>query len=220
MKQLASIVAAVGLVTAGATNSRADYLNWSYHWALSDGPTFTSGFSNVAFALHPGASVGASEIPVGNFSTNSASPSIDSFHATYGLTLTLTDNATKDAAHLTFHGTLTGSVGANSSSATNTFSDPTQSVTLDGHVYHVTVDSTTGVKGPNDGITAISAQVSVANASGSGSNAGGGTQSPGGSGPPTVHQSPEPSALLLSGLGLCLSISFRYRRLRRANSQG
>jgi hypothetical protein len=219
MKQVMAGVVGVLIGLALPAGARADYMNWSYHWALSDGPTFPSGFSNIAFALHPGANTGASTIPVGNFSSNSVATSPDSFNANYALTLTITDNATHDHGNLTFHGLLSGSVGSSSSNATNVFSDPNQNLTLDGHVYHVSVDSTTGVAGPADGIAAIGANVSVTNLSGSGSGSGSGSSSNSNSGSglgdgltsttqgsrdPGVPRAPEPSTLLLAGLGLTL----------------
>jgi hypothetical protein len=195
----------VGLAIGGS--ARADYMNWSYHWALSDGPTFASGFSNIAFALHPGGSTGASTIPVGNFSSNSVATSPDAFHATYGLALTITDNATHDSGKLTFHGLLSGTLTANGSSATNVFSDPSQNLTLDGRIYHVGLDSVTGVTGPADGIASIDANVSVTPPSGSVSNSNTGsaqTTSSQQANSPSAATAPEPSTLLLAGLGLTL----------------
>jgi hypothetical protein len=211
MKQYWGGVVAVLLGLALCGSARADYMNWSYHWALTDGPTFPSGFSNIAFALHPGATTGASTIPVGNFSSNSAATSPDSFNATYGLSLTITDNATKDQGTLNFHGLLSGALNASGSGVTNVIKDPSQNLTLDNHVYHVTLDSATGVAGPSDGIASINAHVSVTDLSGPKS-----ASDPGSPLSANIQLSqqaaraapaaaaPEPTALVLAGLGLTL----------------
>jgi hypothetical protein len=211
MKQCRRGVVGVLLGLALCGSARADYMNWSYHWALTDGPTFPSGFSNIAFALHPGAASGASTIPVGNFSSNSAATSPDSFNATYGLGLTITDNATKDQGTLNFHGLLSGSLTASGSGVTNVIKDPSQNLTLDGRVYHVILDSATGVAGPNDGIASINAHVSVTDPSGSKSASGSPStltdslhKSQPAPGAAPAATAPEPTALVLAGLGLTL----------------
>jgi hypothetical protein len=201
---LAALVVALG--TGGA---RAEYLNWSYGWSLGpgQGPTIISGTTNVAFALSTGGNTGAATIAVGTLSTNSSTTGTDSVNAPYDLTLTLTDNATHDAGKLTFHGLISGSNGPTSTSLANAFSNPSQSLTLDGRAYQVSLDPTTTIGGGKDAPVPVSAQVSVADTTGKGT--GGGVQSPS---TPQVQQAPEPSAVLLASLGASLFVVARRRR--------
>jgi hypothetical protein len=208
------VVALVAL--AVSADCRADYMNWSYTLGLNNGPTYTSGSSVVSFALNPAKTPGAATIAVGNLSTNSSSLSTDSFSAPYNLGLTLTDNATNASGTLMFHGTLAGNLGPTTSTLTNVISDPAERLTLSGHVYAVSLPGTTPISAPDKVPTALSAQVQVL-VSGA---------------PPVpvprpqqvvrseqvvgseqvVHQNPEPSGLLLAGLGLSLCSVARRRR--------
>jgi hypothetical protein len=205
----AAALAAV-LLTLGTSGARADYLNWSYSWALSDGPTFPKGFTNVSFALVPGGKTGAATIPVGDFSTSSTAPAPESFSAGYDLTLALTDNATQDAGTLTYHGIISGTVGPTGTSLSNTFSNPSQSLTLDGHVYHVSLDARTPIGGSSDPVSHLHASVSVTGGAPQPQDTGGGVQAP----PPPAQQAPEPSGAVLACLGLSLVVAARRHRQR------
>ncbi len=191
---------AVLAAVLAAGGARADYLNWSYGWALSGGPTFKSGFTAITFAVGSGGSTGTATIPVGSFSSANLPEGSPGFFAPrYSLALTLTDNATHDSGTLTYHGFFSGTPGG--AGMSNFFSDPDQSLTLDGHVYHVTLDSSTPIGGPQDPPASVWAQVSV-----SGTSAGGVQRLIGAS-----QQAPEPSGLLLAGLGAVLFLGARRR---------
>jgi hypothetical protein len=208
MNRLSCAVAAVLGTLAVGGSGRADYMNWSYTWDLNKGPTFTAGHSLVSFALNSDKTPGAATVAVGNLSTNSTSPSTDSFNAPYNLTLTLTDNATNASGALTFHGTLAGNVGPTSSTLTNTISDPAQSLTLSGHLYSVTLPGTTPISAPDKSPTAFNGQVLVSVA---------GSHGPPPASVPAV-QNPEPSGLLLAVVGLSLCGAARRRRRGRSGA--
>jgi hypothetical protein len=191
--------ALAALLAVGVPGVRAEFTSWSYSWNLPAGvgPTFSSdsGFTNVALALTPGTKPGASSIPVGTFSGNTTA-SQEGFDASYPLGLKITDNTTGDSGTLTFHGLLTGSLAGGLS---NSFSDPNQTLTLDGHDYHVSIDPTTDIPGPHQPAAPLNARVTVADVQGTGGQ------------PGPVQQVPEPTALALAGLGLCLTVSAARR---------
>jgi hypothetical protein len=187
-------------LAVGVPDVRAEFTSWSYSWSLPAGvgPTFSSdsGFTNVALALTPGTNPGASIIPVGTFSGNTTA-SGEAFDASYPLGLKITDNTTGDSGTLTFHGRLTGSLAGGLS---NSFSEVSQTLTLDGHDYHVSLDPTTDIPGPHQPAAQLNARVTVADVQGTGGQ------------PGPVSQVPEPTALALAGIGLCLTACWRSRR--------
>jgi hypothetical protein len=195
--------ALAALLVLGVPGVRAEFTSWSYSWSLPAGvgPTFSSesGFTNVALALTPGTKPGASSIPVGTFSGNTTA-SEEAFDASYLLGLKITDNTTGDSGTLTFHGRLTGSLAGGLG---NGFSDPSQTLTLDGHAYHVSLDPATDVPGPHRPAAPLNARVSVADVQGTGGQ------------PGPVPQVPEPTALALAGTGLCLVACWRRAASQR-----
>jgi hypothetical protein len=195
--------------------AQADFTNWSASWSLGtgQGPNFVSGFSDVAFALSSPTGPVSSTLPVGTFSVNSSSTphSPDSFNAGYDLSLRITDNTTHDSGVLTFHGLISGSTGPGVDGLTNTFSDPSQTLSLDGHAYHVSVAPSTTIPDAKHAGILLNASVSVDGAQGSGSGGGSNSQ-----GQPAVQQTPEPSGLVLAGLGLALCGVCRKWPRRRA----
>jgi hypothetical protein len=214
------------LLLLGASPARADFMNWSYSWKLTAGPTFTSSNSNVSVALANGASQGAATLPAAAISASSASPTTDSFNASYGLSLSIKDNPSGNAGTLTWNGQISGTVGPGTSTLQNTFSAPlTESLTLAGHIYKVTLEpSPANIPAPNSNTRAlIDAQVAVSDASTGGGgntggtgNTGGGTGKTGGGPGPQVSSTPEPSSLLLAGCALSLASAAGWRRRARA----
>jgi hypothetical protein len=201
MMRSAGSIGGLVLGLLAGSSARAEFMNWSYSWDLNGGPTFTSGQTNVSFALNRDSAPGGATIGVGNLSTNSSSTGSDSFNTPYTLTLEITDKTTQDTGTLTFHGLISGTVGPTTSSLKNTFSDPNQSLTLDGHVYSFRLDPSTTIPSPDQAPAAVHAQVSL--------------HIPVDPVPfPPVKRAPEPSCLLLAGLGLSLCGAAGLRRRR------
>jgi hypothetical protein len=181
-------------------------MDWSWKWSLGpgQGPTFASGNTNVSFALQPGAATGSADLPLGSLSANSASPGLDAFSASYDLKLTLTDNQSKATGSLTWHATISGNVGPDSSSLTNNITGPlSQTLVLAGHDYKVTLEpNPANIPAPSSNSRALlDALVSVTPDSGGTGGGGGG-----------VGKTPEPSALVLASSALCLAGVFCRRR--------
>jgi hypothetical protein len=210
---VAALIVSVLLLDGGV--ARADFMNWSASWSLGpgQGPSFVSGLSNVALALSP-AGAGGPSLNVGNFTTNSVTTEADTFHSTYDLSMHITDGTTHDTGTLTFHGLISGTTGPDGQGLTNNFSNPSQTLTLDGHSYKVSLEPSTVIPDTNHAAITLSALVSVADASskGGGSQGQGGQQQGGGG----VQQAPEPSSLLLVGTALCFAgAAWRWARTRK-----
>jgi hypothetical protein len=207
MKRSLSVVVAALVALATPAAVRADFLNWSASWGLGQGqgPSFVSGLSNVAVALsQPGP--GGATLSVGNFTTNSVTTEADAFHAPYDLSLKVTDNTTHHSGTLTFNGLISGGTGPTSNGLVNTFSNPRQALRLDGHVYSVKIDPSTLLPDTDHGAVPLHASVSVT-----------GCPSHRPPGPPE-KLAPEPSGLLLAGVGLSACVGALTRR-RKGNAE-
>jgi hypothetical protein len=181
---------------------------WSYSWTPStlrvaaDGNSTTSYIqviSESAGLAQGSASVGAVNLPTS--STAQLSNPATFTNAPLSLNLTLTDTKTNAQGNLKFSGTFNGWLASSQAFLTWTpTTSMTQSVTISGNKYTVTLSVAPPVR-PGalvpGAITAV-AQVSVS--TGGGSN-------------------PEPSTLLLSGLGVTgvgVGCWLRRRRVRQA----
>jgi hypothetical protein len=214
-----ALVAAVALVLALVGGARADFVSWSYNWtpdALAvqtdlpgtGGLTLTNETPNGAF--------GTSDILATNIRTFSTALGdtvghLDRLsHAAWGLTLTLTDDesSTTQTHHFTgeFNGTIAGGgllpnghTVKGSANVTNTVFSPLWSVTLGGNTFQVNLGAYTP-PGPPSAFNAgsIGAHVTASETVGGG---GGG------------NNMPEPSAMVLSCLGLAgLGLGRWWRR--------
>src|SRR5262249_27412455 len=113
--------------------------------------------------------------------------------AAYTLKLTITDNSTHDSGTLTFTGAVGGTLSATSSTLTNSFVPSPNTLTLDGHVYTVSIPSG-ALAPPTSPQQNIFANVTVKDAS---------TGSP-------FTSTPEPSARLLCGMAFaCVCLPLR-----------
>jgi hypothetical protein len=183
------LLAAAAALLAAASGARADFANWSYNWTPDDTIILSdSGKSSINLTNEKvGSATGNSNIVATNITTKSSFPpkTPDTFtKAAYTLSVTMVDEVSKEAGTLTFAGEFNGTVSAKSSKLTNTFIDPvTQSIHLGTHTYTVTIGPFTPPGPPTAGKTgaiAAFAQVDVDRGA----------------------QTPEPSSMVLAGLGL------------------
>jgi hypothetical protein len=222
MKLLATRIVIAVLVAAATTSSQvhADYLNWTYTSVpnipgIAVNAKSPTGGATVTLTDFNNPQAGATKIPVIAYVTSTAAttpvtfgPSSD-VPPTYNLAVHITDSTTHDSGTLNFTGSVAGSLTATTSSLVNTLTPVTsKSLTLDGHTYTVTIPAAT-MAAPTSPQQDIFATVSVSNAS----NGGGGQT--GGGGQPGVQGVPEPTSLLLAGLGLSLlGLGDRWRGFR------
>jgi hypothetical protein len=212
MKHPRPVLLAALAVFILASPSRADLIQWGFSWTNTPSLTADSGMGGVSFsnqAAIPAA--GNTSVVATNLTLVSTAPAAhpDTFNnaGTYTLTLRLTDAASTQSGTLSWTGKLGGSFSMNSAAVTNTFLSPiTQELDLGTNAYTVTIGGylppgPPGTQNPG----AIGATVEVSSLIPGGD--------PGTSGGP----SPEPSSLLLCGLGAagCALAGWRRRRARR-----
>jgi hypothetical protein len=188
------------LLAAGA--GRADPVTWSYSWSGGPDPVAANGaHSGGIFLLDPqpatvtgSQNVVATQVEV--FTAALASNPDLFTDKPYHMDLTLHDGSA--TGNLTFTGLFNGVLSVSGVQLSNTFTGLTQqSLTLNGHTYTVTVGGFTPPPNVNNPGT-IHAQIDVQ----------GGTTKP-----PPPHGTPEPSGLVLAGLGLaCLGLCRRRKR--------
>jgi hypothetical protein len=201
--------AALVVILTMATTARADWIAWTYSWSNSpqtiqaDNP---SSGGSIALTNEPTLSaVGNTDIVATNIRTYSTAPGSapDTFtNKAYALTLNLTDSASGQSGAAVFTGVFNGTLTATSANITNTFTSPTTAyLDLGDNQYTVTLTAYTppGPTGSvNAGAIGAHAVVTVAH---------------------IVEATPEPTALLLAGIGIPLALlRFKRRSSRQAPS--
>ncbi|HEY7426762.1 MAG TPA: hypothetical protein VH682_21175 [Gemmataceae bacterium] len=232
MKRLSArnLTAGIVLLAAAASQARADYMNWTYSTdpsvpGIAVNAQSPSGGATVQLTDFTNGSAGA-KIPIIAYTTNTSSTTpitFDPHTATYSLPLTFTDSTTHDSGTLTFSGSIGGTLSASQSTLVNTLSPSSSSLTLDGHVYTVSIPSVT-LGPPSSPQQNILANVTVSNGptnppppppqppTNPGGNSGG--SNPGGG----VQGAPEPTSLVLGGLGWSLlGAGCWWKRSRRSS---
>ncbi|MFO0842182.1 MAG: PEP-CTERM sorting domain-containing protein [Gemmataceae bacterium] len=185
-------------------------LQWTYNFSpgspsvISD----TSASAYVQLTNEPTkAAVGTSDIVATNLrvfsAATAAAPDVLSTNGAYALTLVLStiDDGTPYSTSMTFDGKLTGTFSAESANVGNVFGpNATQTVSLGSYTFTVSMVAYTP-PGPPDQLNAgsLAAHVTISRAG------------------PAEGDSPEPSTMLLSALGLsCLGgAAWRKRRQGR-----
>src|SRR5262245_60151140 len=191
----------------GVGAARADLIAWSYNWDRTPVSVASdSGNGSVSFTNEPTKdATGSSDTVATNLKANSLAPAaapdaLTRAKGAYTLSLKLTDKASGQSGVLTFSGVLSGKFSKDSANITNAFTGPlTQVLTLGVNTYTVTMGQYAPPGPPSaSNFGSIAAHVDVQGSVGS-------TQS-----------TPEPSALLLSGLGLALAGGAGWRKRRAA----
>jgi hypothetical protein len=217
------LTAAIALLVSLGHSARADQIAWTYSWqrdpvSIAADTPGTGGVSLTNESL-PKNAAGNSDIVATNLRAfSSALPDAPDKLVTggaYTLSLTLTDSASGSSGTLTFTGKLSGTFSASNANITNVFDSPTtQSLKLGDNTYNVVIGPYSP-PGPPSATNAgsIAAHVTV---NGGVTNGGGGDNGGGGNnGGGTVQDVPEPSTMLLAGLGLSFlgGAAWRKRRL-------
>jgi hypothetical protein len=200
---------AFAMLIALGGSVRADLIAWTYSWnrdpvsIVADG-NGTGGVS-LTNEANPKDATGNSDIVATNlrvFSTAAAStPDTLVTNGAYTLSLTLTDATSGASGTMTFTGKLSGTFSANNSNITNVFNSPTVgSLVLGGNTYTVTIGPYSP-PGPPSASNAGSIAAFVAVTPGNGGGVG-------------VQDVPEPSTMLLAGLGLSFLGGAAWRKRR------
>lgn len=208
VKFAALAVVLFGSTVAQAAPVPAGALQWTYNFSPGTPslPSDSNPSAFIGFTNEPTkAAVGNSDVVATNMrvfsSATAAAPDTLATGGAYSLTLVLStvDEGVPHSVSLTFNGELDGSFSAESANITNMFgANATQDVQLGSYTFRVSLMSFTP-PGPPDQLNAgsISAKVEILT---------------------DPAQTPEPSTMLLSALGLsCLGgAAWRKRRQARA----
>jgi hypothetical protein len=183
--------------------ARADPM-WSYSWSpQSSTIDATTGPGSIHLASESLVQAsGGTNVLATSLTTSASGPSTFS-SAAYSLTMTLTDAASGKSGTLTFSGAFDGTLSPTSAKISNTFTGlQTQQLILGSNQYTVTIGPYLPPGPPGATLPGgIGASVSVANLGNGGVDGG---------------KAPEPSSLLLAGLGGAALMALRFRR-RRTN---
>jgi hypothetical protein len=202
MKRASFLVFAASLILLlAAPTVHADFIHWSYDWQASPGAVHAADAEDGSVVFTPvgltkaGGSTALIAANLKAFSDASVKDPAQFNHAAYSLTLTIFDTQSDQWGRVTFTGFLSGSLTADTSNIHNTFTgDHTQLLHLGHDLYAVTIDSFTPPGPPGtDGLGSIGAHVKV------------------------THN-PEPSSLILAGLGLPFVGLLLWQRRRRNRS--
>jgi hypothetical protein len=209
-RSYSATIAALAVVLLGSAAAQASpvppaNLQWTYNFTPGAPalPVDGGGSSYVGFTNEPTkAAVGNSDVVATNlrvFSAATASvPDTLSASGDYSLTMVLStvDNGTPYSASLTFTGELDGTFSAESANIKNTFGpNSTQTVQLGSYIFTVSLVAYTP-PGPPDQVNAgsLAAHVEVT----------------------LAEETPEPSTMLLSALGLSCLGGAAWRKRRQA----
>jgi hypothetical protein len=194
-----AVLFGIALFCLGASEARADHIDWLYSWSRSPDKVYADGSTTSYVALTSENTVpagGNTDVVAANLSVFSDAP--DTAPATftykpYTLTLTLTDGDSSAVGSLVFTGNFNGQVTSDTSNVSITFTGQiTQSLTLGEHLYTVTMDAYAPPGPPGStNVGSIGAHATVA-----------------------VQTLPEPSSIFLAAMALPAGAFWRRRRRR------
>jgi hypothetical protein len=196
--------AAIVLLLGHGLSARAELVTWLYDFDRT--PSFlTSGTGGVTLTNEPGAlAAGSSDIVATNIKVLSLAPASHPdilVNGAYTLNLTLTDTASHASTTLIFHGILSGTFSSASSHILNAFTGATtQAATLGGNFYSVVLN---GYSPPGPPTAANSGSISAHVTVRPGEN---------------IHHTPEPSTMVMAGMGFGFVGLVSWGRRRRARS--
>jgi hypothetical protein len=208
MTRLLTSACAIALAFAAWTApARADLVPWSYSWTPASGSVAaTTGSGSLSLSSEPtGSALGDSNVVATNIKSASTAlaGSPDTFvNAGYTLSMSLTDATSGQTAMLNFTGLFNGTLSSQSSQLTNSLTGLTsQTVTLGGNQYTVTLGTNIPPGPPSSSNAgAIGASVRVVPGDSTG----------------VPNSVPEPSTLVLAGLGVSGLLALRARRRKAA----
>jgi hypothetical protein len=200
---------ALALLLLAGVSARADLIQWGYNWepnstnVAADG----SGTGHLGLTNEPSnAAAGTSNTVITNIRAFSTAPSAtpDVFnHANFSFTMSLQDLASSQGGTVSFSGFFSGTLTANNANIKANFTSPTtQTLTLGGNTYTVTL-GTYSPPGPPGAANAGSLNAVV-------------TVTPGDTGGGHTSATPEPSTLILISFAFpCLALTRGRRRRNR-----
>jgi hypothetical protein len=210
----------IGLSLLGPSAARADLITWSFNWSGS--PTTVSGDPGATGGIflldpQPGHGQGNMHLAGTQLEVFSSAPAgtLDHFtNRAYTESLTLTDDASHQSGTLAFTGLFNGTLTPTQANITNTFTGKTtQTLLLGGHLYTVHLDQYIPPTPATAG--SFGADITVTTNSGTGGGGNGGGSGSGGGGSGGDHHAPEPSSMILAGIGLASCGVAHWKRTRR-----
>jgi hypothetical protein len=206
MKHTISAFAVLAALLATGVPARAG-ISWSYDFTPSTTVIWSDNHKSSLTLTNQASynAVGSSDViatQIGANSTTLPDSNPDIFtHANYTLKLKLTDAASGMSTFRTFTADISGSVSMHSTNTTNTFHSPTSfmGIHLGHNIYDIFIGPYTG-PGPGGALSgSIGAHINV-------------HPEQGGGGPPP-HGTPEPTSLVLAGMGAVGLLALRRRRV-------
>jgi hypothetical protein len=113
-------------------------MNWSYHWSISPAPVQASGTGTVSMALGWGGP-GADKILAAAVTTSSVAPinQPDFYYKNFNLTLHINDNTSHQSGQLTFAGHISGLVSGSNANLHMYISTPLEYLKLGREIFSV-----------------------------------------------------------------------------------